>query len=107
MESSHNAPIIHAFYLAQKRFFSTSKPRAEWGTWVHVAHSDNVLHFDMYPIQTILHQFSVLRQGIRVFAQNNFCLFDNLSIRPLETTDFRNRVHVEMGYMYPIQYEVF
>ena len=40
MESSHNASIIHAFDLAQKRFFqpvNSQKPRTEWGT---VPHSD-------------------------------------------------------------------
>ena len=35
MESSHNAPIIHAFNLAQKRFFhpvvNRQKPRTAWG----------------------------------------------------------------------------
>ena len=46
MESSHNAPIIHAFNLAQKRFFhpvNSQKPRTAWGKCTpfrHVHHPD-------------------------------------------------------------------
>ena len=43
MESSHNAPTIHAFNLAQKIFLYTvnsQKPRAECTQFRHVPHSD-------------------------------------------------------------------
>ena len=51
VESLLDAPIIHAFSLAQKRFFqpvNSQKPRAELGTCVpfsHVPHSDNNVPF--------------------------------------------------------------
>ena len=46
MESSHNALIIHAFNLVQKRFLSASKlPKTLYLM-------DNVPHFDMYPDPT-------------------------------------------------------
>ena len=43
MGSSHDAPIIHAFNLAQKRYFqpvNSQKPHAEWGSVDSLEHSD-------------------------------------------------------------------
>ena len=44
MESSHNAPIIHAFDLAQKRFFqpvNSQKPRTKFLHRVYILASQN------------------------------------------------------------------
>ena len=93
MESLHNTLIIHAFNLAQKRFFSTSKLNG-----VQVPHSD------MYLIKTIFLKMIIQKSehigGKFALCPNHPCLtlLNQLTAKHLVL----NAVHVPHSDMYPM-----